>query len=164
MHGMLLRVGGEAEELGLELGAAIHGEAGGGVPAGPLLAALVEAALAPGPSGGRLEAARHQAVEGLGAAAVVDAAAVIGLFQMVDRITNGTGVPLDTPIAILSAGDRSALELDRYASSASTPAVSAPRRLLASLVSPLLVRLVRSLRRRSERTAAAAAPGVTDSR
>ncbi len=51
----------------------------------------------------------------------VDTAAVIGAFNVVDRIANSTGIPLDDMMRGLSAPVREELDLARFASSANTP-------------------------------------------
>ncbi len=56
--------------------------------------------------------------------AFVDAAAVIGAFNVVDRIADSTGIPLDASIQAMSEGVRSELDLKRFASSANTPGAS----------------------------------------
>ena len=55
--------------------------------------------------------------------AFVDAAAVIGAFNVVDRIANATGIPLDAGLAAMSGEVREELDLARFASSANTPGV-----------------------------------------
>lgn len=54
--------------------------------------------------------------------AFVDACAVIGAFNVVDRIADATGIPLDSPLAATSGEVRRELNLARFASSANTPA------------------------------------------
>ena len=53
--------------------------------------------------------------------AFVDAAAVIGAFNVVDRIANATGIPLDAGLAAMSGAVREELDLARFGSSANTP-------------------------------------------
>jgi len=50
-----------------------------------------------------------------------DVAATIGAFNVVDRIADATGIPLDPMIEALSADFRAELNLARFASSANTP-------------------------------------------
>ena len=45
-------------------------------------------------------------------AALVDAAAVVGNFERMVRIADGTGIPLDKPVAMVSADMREELGLD----------------------------------------------------
>lgn len=57
----------------------------------------------------------------LSPAAFVDACATIGAFNVVDRIADSTGIPLDEGFAELSEAVRTELDLGRFASSANTP-------------------------------------------
>jgi hypothetical protein len=51
----------------------------------------------------------------------VDACAVIGAFNVVDRIADATGIPLDAGMAAMSGEVRRELDLARFASSANSP-------------------------------------------
>ena len=51
----------------------------------------------------------------------VDAAAVIAAFNVVDRVADATGIPLDPELMMMSADVRHELKLERFASSANTP-------------------------------------------
>lgn len=53
--------------------------------------------------------------------AFVDTAAVIGSFNVVDRIADSTGIPLDDMLQAASGAVREELDLARFASSANTP-------------------------------------------
>lgn len=53
--------------------------------------------------------------------AFVDACAVIGAFNVVDRIADATGIPLDDGLAQLSREVREDLDLARFGSAANTP-------------------------------------------
>ena len=57
----------------------------------------------------------------LSGAAFVDTCAIIGAFNVVDRIADATGIPLDAPLIAMSAAVREELDLARFASSANTP-------------------------------------------
>jgi len=57
----------------------------------------------------------------LSAEAFVDACAVIGAFNVVDRIADATGIPLDPPMADMSGDLPRVLNLTRFASAANTP-------------------------------------------
>jgi hypothetical protein len=54
----------------------------------------------------------------------VDVAAVIAAFNVVDRIADATGIPLDAMMEAVSADVRRDLNLTRFASAANTPAAS----------------------------------------
>ena len=60
-------------------------------------------------------------LEALGPAAFVDACAVIAAFNVVDRIADSTGIPLDDALKLMSSEVRAELDLARFASSANTP-------------------------------------------
>jgi len=51
----------------------------------------------------------------LGAAGLVDAAGVVGLFNAIDRVADATGIPLEPEKAAASADFRAALDLYRFA-------------------------------------------------
>jgi hypothetical protein len=53
--------------------------------------------------------------------AIVDVAGVIACFNVVDRIADSTGIPLDPVLQTLSEAVRDELDLGRFASSANTP-------------------------------------------
>jgi len=57
----------------------------------------------------------------LGDDAFVDVAAVIGSFNVVDRIADATGIPLDEALDAPSVEVRHELRLARFASAANTP-------------------------------------------
>ena len=53
--------------------------------------------------------------------AFVDCAAIIAAFNVVDRIADATGIPLDPMMAAMSADVRRELDLARFGSAANTP-------------------------------------------
>ena len=99
--------------------AAVNGGVGSaiGVEHGAELLAFTEALM-------RGEAAtdeRRHLRELLSAEAFVDVAAVIGSFNVVDRIADATGIPLDPMLDAASGDLRQQLGLGRFRSSANTP-------------------------------------------
>jgi hypothetical protein len=92
--------------------------------------------------------ARSELAARIGAAGVVDAAAVVATFEMMDRTADATGVPLDAPVAAATAGLRRALGVDRFASAASTPRPALPVRLFGPLLERIVPRLLPRLARR----------------
>jgi alkylhydroperoxidase family enzyme len=52
--------------------------------------------------------------------AFVDVAAVVGAFNVVDRVADATGIPLDPPLAAMSTDVQRELNLPRFASAANT--------------------------------------------
>jgi hypothetical protein len=111
---LLLRASGRTHDRAYDLGAvtgAVDGD--GGVPHGRLLVAFAEAAL--GDDDIALMRARGVLQAALGPVGLVDAAAVIGLFNAIDRVADATGIPLEPEKAAASADFRAALDLDRFA-------------------------------------------------
>jgi len=94
------------------LGAA---RAGGGIPHGQLLVEFAEAVLAD--SDEQLLRARSALRGSVGDAALVDAAAVVGFFNAIDRVADATGIPLDPERVPQTADFRAALGLDAFAQS-----------------------------------------------
>ena len=92
------------------LGAA---RAGGGIPHGQLLVEFAEAVLAD--SDEQLLRVRSALRGSLGDAALVDAAAVVGFFNAIDRVADATGIPLDPERLPQTADFRAALGLDAFA-------------------------------------------------
>jgi len=83
------------------------------VPQGRALIAFADAVLGEDePVLTRARAALHAA---LGSAGLSDAAAVVGLFNAIDRVADATGIPLEPEKAAASADFRTALGLDRFA-------------------------------------------------
>src|SRR5262245_53508900 len=91
----------------------------GGVAHGARLLAFTDAVM------GADEAALARARGALRAVvsdeAFVDTCAVIGAFNVVDRIADATGIPLDAGMAAMSGDVRKQLDLARFASSANSP-------------------------------------------
>ena len=94
------------------LGAAAEG---GGVSHGDRLVEFAEAVLAD--SDEQLLRVRSALRGSLGDAALVDAAAVVGFFNAIDRVADATGIPLDPERVPQTADFRAALGLDAFAQS-----------------------------------------------
>jgi len=92
------------------LGAAAEG---GGVPDGDRLIEFAEAVLADNDE--QLLRVRSPLRSSLGDAALVDAAAVVGFFNAIDRVADATGIPLDPERVPQTADFRAALGLDAFA-------------------------------------------------
>ena len=80
------------------------------VPGGRELIGFVNATL----SGNGISAARAAVVEALGEDATVDAAGVIGNFEMMNRIADGVGMPVGPGTRQRMAGIIRELRLDRF--------------------------------------------------
>jgi alkylhydroperoxidase family enzyme len=85
----------------------------GGVPHGRALVGFAEAVL--GDDDGALAAARAALLAGLGLAGLVDAAAVVGLFNAIDRVADATGIPLEPEKEAATSDFRAALGIDAFA-------------------------------------------------
>ncbi len=108
---MLLRGSGEHAGETYADRAAIDAGTDSGVPDGRLLLEFAEAAVSDRDD----LAARREAVRAtLGEPAMIDAAAVIAIFQAVVRIADATGIPLEDVKAEASAGFRRDLGLDAF--------------------------------------------------
>lgn len=79
---------------------------------GRLLIEFAEAVLSEDDSA--LMRARDALVKELGRSGLADAAAVVGLFNAIDRVADATGIPLEDEKAAASADFRAALGLDRF--------------------------------------------------
>jgi hypothetical protein len=94
-------------------------EGDGGVEHGARLVAFTEAVMGSDEAALARERAALRAL--LTPEAFVDAAAVVGAFNVVDRIADATGIPLDAGLAAMSGEVREELDLARFGSSANTP-------------------------------------------
>lgn len=108
---MLLRGSGQHAGETYDNRAAIDETADSGVPHGRLLLNFAEAAVADGDT---LSAMRAEVLDTLGEAALVDAAAVIAIFQAVVKIADATGIPLEDAKAEISADMRADLGLNAF--------------------------------------------------
>jgi hypothetical protein len=141
---MLLRASGEKQGREIDAGAVTAGceqAAASGVTHAAELLAFADACVAEDDAA--LAQAREALLAAVGPAALVDAAAVVSNFERMVRVADGTGIPLDAPIAALTAEMRRELGIDRFASAANTPAPGWLARALARWARPLLPRLLR---------------------
>jgi hypothetical protein len=95
-----------------------------------------------------LAAARGRVLAALGPAGLVDVAAVASNFERMVRIADACGIPLDTPLAVLSGDLRQELGLARFRSAANTPSAGPFARLLGPLARPLARWAIRRIGRR----------------
>ena len=63
----------------------------------------------------RLSKARAALLDTLGSNALVDAAAVVGFFNAIDRVADATGIPLDPERVGQTADFRAQLGIDAFA-------------------------------------------------
>jgi hypothetical protein len=109
--------GSEAGLSGISEGAKA-GDAG--IEHGERLTAFADAAVQG--DAAQLATARDALREAAGSVALVDAAAVVGNFERMVRIADGTGIPLDGIVDALSGDFRQELRLDDFQSRRLAPA------------------------------------------
>jgi hypothetical protein len=85
----------------------------GGVTHGRALVGFAEAVL--GDDDAALAVARDRLRGALGPEGLVDAAAVVGLFNAIDRVADATGIPLEPAKAAATSDFRAALGIDGFA-------------------------------------------------
>jgi hypothetical protein len=90
-----------------------------GVAHGARLVAFTEAVMANDRE--RMASPRRTLIGLLGDEAFVDVAATIAAFNVVDRVADATGIPLDPLMRVMSVEVRQELGLSRFASAANTP-------------------------------------------
>jgi len=140
---MLLRASGEP----IDLQAVTEGaDVDSGLPGGAGLTALAEATVKGDEAA--IRSARERVQAELGEAALVDAAAVAGNFERMVRIADGTGIPLDEPVAVISADLREDLGIDAFGGSENTAEVTGLRRLAGRGLSKMLPLVLRVMRPR----------------
>src|SRR6185503_21277825 len=109
----MLRVSGTMAGAAVDL-AAVNGgvEGDGGVEHGARLVAFTEAVMRG--DAAAMERERRAVRALLDAEKFVDLAAVIGSFNVVDRIADATGIPLDEMLAATTVDVRDELDLGRF--------------------------------------------------
>ena len=113
-----------------------------GVPLAPELLAFADATVKG--TDAELATARSKLLSAAGPEALVDTAAIVGNFQRMVRIADGTGIPLDGPVHLLSVDLREDLGLNAFASADHSPKLGPIRRTLGRALQPLLRLFVRS--------------------
>ena len=111
----MLRASSEQSGKELDFKAITGGTAAGdtGIEYGDLMIDFADAVL--GNDNERLIEARQSIHRTLGPDAVVDSAAVAGLFNAIDRIADATGAPLEPDKAEMSATLRAEIGIDKFA-------------------------------------------------
>jgi hypothetical protein len=125
-----------------------------GIPHGERLNAFAEAAVAG--DAAQLATARAALRSAAGSAALVDAAAVVGNFQRMVRIADGTGIPVDAAVRALSGDFRESLGLEGFATRRGA-GLGPLARAAAPLLRGLVWLALRFAGRRSRRRAAGSA-------
>lgn len=108
---MLLRASSDAVGAEVDLSATVEDSAGGGVEHGALLTAFAEAVVR---ASDDLDAVRARALEALGPAKFVEAAATAGIFNGLVRVADSTGIPSDAMTLERTADVRGELGFNRW--------------------------------------------------
>ena len=111
-HTGMLSWSSEVNQLPVDIRAVTDGTVDPLLPGGLSLLRLVDAVLAR--STPDIKAAGETVAAELGSAGLVDAAAVIGNFQMMNRVADGTGMPTGRGSRIRNAALIELLGLDRF--------------------------------------------------
>ena len=110
----LLRASAKHSGETFDLSVVMTGVGDGGIVHGQALMTFAEMAL--GDDARALIEARRSLLSALGPAALVDAAAVAGLFNAIDRVADATGTPLEAWKSEASSEVRSAIGIDDFMS------------------------------------------------
>ena len=143
---MLLRASGETSGQQVDLRAVTEEAVVSGLPGGEVLTALAGAVVRGDEEATRV--ARDRVHSELGEAALVDAAGVIGNFERMVRIADGTGIPLDEPLAMVTGDMRKALGIDAYGGAANTSELRGVKRLIGRLMAKALPTVLKLFRNR----------------
>ena len=136
----------EGETVALK-GVLSPGEVAVGVENQELLLAFADAAVLHDQQA--LNEARDAVVNGLGLNALVDAAAVVGNFERMNRIADGCGISLGI-MEVMTEDVRKELDIDHFRSAANTTRVKGSKRLLAKIMLPLMMkRMTRAASKRA---------------
>ena len=143
----MLRVSSDANKQDVDLNA-VMGKGDGGVEGGSELTAFAEATVSGGDNA--ITSAREKLIQRLGPEATVDAAGVIGNFERMVRIADGTGIPLDKPMSMISADFRGEVGIDGFESSRNTPDVSSVERFLGRYMRRILPFVLKFMARKGK--------------
>ncbi len=133
----MLRASIETQGEEVDLRGLTDGKAAGesSIPGAAALVDFAEATL--GGNADEIAAARDLVRSELGSEALVDAAAVIGNFERMVRIADGTGIPLDAAVNVATEKIRAELGIDAFASQERESEVATWQRLMARAIDPL---------------------------
>ena len=124
------------------------GQVDSGIEAGGVLVAFAEAAMTGSESD--VAAAREALRSRLGDAATVDAASVIANFERMVRIADGTGIPLDAPLAMITADMQKEIGTDQFPSAVNTPKLTGVQATIGRVMArtlPLAFKVFRAVKR-----------------
>ena len=146
---MMLRASIETDGGEVDLRAIADGSAASesAIPGAAALVAFAEATL--GGDTDEITQARDRVRAELGSEALVDAAGVIGNFERMVRIADGTGIPLDAPVNIGTEALRGELGIDDFAAAERTRPVSGLQRAIGRVAQPIVRTVLRYRGRRA---------------
>ena len=147
----MLRASIETEGAAIDLRGLTDGKAAeeSAIPGAAALVGFAEATLAGHPD--EITTARDRVRSELGSAALVDAAGVIGNFERMVRIADGTGIPLDAAVNVATEEIRAELGIDAFGSEERKSEVASWQRVMARALDPLLKIVLRWQGRRASR-------------
>lgn len=119
-----------------------------GIEYGERLLAFVDAVMGDDPD--ERKAAREALLAAAGPELVVDAAGVIGNFERMVRIADGTGIALDGVVELISGDLQDELGLDRFASLRRASGIGLGRRV-GPLLRPAVLAALRLVGKRSRK-------------
>lgn len=133
----MLRASIETQGEEVDLRGLTDGKAAGesSISGAAVLVGFAEATL--GGNTDEIAVARDLVRSELGSEALVDAAAVIGNFERMVRIADGTGIPLDAAVNVATEEIRAELGIDAFASEERKSEVATWQRLMARAIDPL---------------------------
>jgi hypothetical protein len=120
----------------------INGDGDGGILHGLELQTFAEAAARRDAE--NLTTCREALLQAAGSDVLVDAAAVVGNFQRMVRIADGTGIPVDGLMVALSGSIADDLNLRRFSSAQNTPGRTLLQKLTSIPIQFLLRRVARA--------------------
>jgi hypothetical protein len=96
----------------------------------------------------RLAEAREALELKLGTDALVDAAAVVGCFQRLNRMADGAGIALDQQMLMMTAGLRDELDIDDdFVSARNTPKLRGLKKVLSNILRPFQGLMIRAMQK-----------------
>ncbi len=133
----MLRASIETQGEEVDLRGLTDGKAAGesSISGAAVLVGFAEATL--GGNTDEIAVARDLVRSELGSEALVDAAAVIGNFERMVRVADGTGIPLDAAVNVATEEIRAELGIDAFASEERKSEVATWQRLMARAIDPL---------------------------
>ncbi|MFT5211128.1 MAG: hypothetical protein ACI9CE_002865 [Flavobacterium sp.] len=117
-----------------------------GLPAEEALLAFAETALLF--DSNATESAREKLIEQIGYDAMIDSACIIANFQRMVRIADATGIPLDTPVAMVTADIREELGINAFGSAESTKPITGIKKYFGLLLGKALPFVFRQMAKR----------------